>query len=245
MRAARPRARPLPILVASMRKDIFDDRHEAGRLLAERLAHLREEKPIVLALPRGGVPVGFEVARALQAPLDVILVRKIGVPGQPELALGAVVDGVRAQTIVNRELMDMLGISEAYLHEQTEKQLAEIDRRRKLYVGDRPYLDVGGRTVIVVDDGIATGSTVLAALKAVRQAKPRRIVLAVPVAPPETVEELSEQVDKVVCLMTPGWFGAIGRFYADFHQLSDAEVVDYLVARAPKKGTLAETKPAE
>ncbi len=228
-----------------MRKDIFDNRHEAGRLLAERLAHLREEKPIVLALPRGGVPVGFEVARALQAPLDIILVRKIGVPGQPELALGAVVDGARAQTVINHEVMDMLGVSESYLREQTRKQLAEIDRRRTLYVGDRPYLDIAGRTVIVVDDGIATGSTVLAALKAVQRAKPRRIVLAVPVAPPETVKELREQVDEVVCLMTPGWFGAIGRFYADFHQLTDAEVVDYLAVRGTKNAILAETKPAE
>ncbi len=228
-----------------MRKDIFDNRHEAGRLLAERLAHLREEKPIVLALPRGGVPVGFEVARALQAPLDIILVRKIGVPGQPELALGAVVDGARAQTVINHEVMDMLGVSESYLREQTRKQLAEIDRRRTLYVGDRPYLDIAGRTVIVVDDGIATGSTVLAALKAVRRAKPRRIVLAVPVAPPETIKELHEQVDEVVCLMTPAWFGAISRFYTDFHQVSDGEVVDYLAVRAPKNATLAETKPAE
>ena len=218
-----------------MTTDIFDDRHQAGRRLAERLEHLREESPIVLALPRGGVPVGFEIARALEAPLDVILVRKIGAPAQPELALGAVVDGARAQTIVNEEVMEMLGVSEAYLREQTERQLMEIDRRRGLYLGDRPYLDVEDRSVIVVDDGIATGSTVQAALKAVRLAKPRRIVLAVPVAPPETIEALSKQVDEVVCLMTPAWFGAISRFYIDFHQIGDDEVVDYLAALAPKE----------
>ncbi len=228
-----------------MRQDIFDNRHEAGRLLAERLTHLRKEKPIVLALPRGGVPVGFEIARALDAPLDVILVRKIGVPAQPELALGAVVDGTRAQTVINHEVMDTLGISEAYLREQAEKQLAEIDRRRTLYLGDRPYLDITGRTVIVVDDGIATGATVLAALKAVGRAKPKRTVLAVPVAPPDTVKELSEQVDEVVCLMTPAWFGAISRFYIDFHQISDDEVVDYLAVCAPETASPSEAKPAE
>ncbi len=228
-----------------MKKDIFDDRHEAGRLLAQRLAHLGEEKPIVLSLPRGGVPVGFEIAKLLKAPLDVILVRKIGVPGQPELALGAVVDGTRAHTIVNHELMDTLGISEDYLRQQTENQLAEIDRRRKIYLGDRPYLHISGRTVIVVDDGIATGSTVLAALEAVRRADPQRIVLAVPVAPPESIKQLSEQVDEVVCLMTPAWFGAISRFYIDFHQISDDEVVAYLTARAPENATSAATPPAE
>ncbi len=142
------------------------------------------------------------------------------------------VDGARAQTIVNHELMEMLGVSDAYLSEQTARQLEEIDRRRGLYLGDRPYLDIEGRCVIVVDDGIATGSTVQAALKAVRLAKARRIVLAVPVAPPETIEALSEQVDEVVCLMTPSWFGAISRFYIDFHQIGDDEVVDYLTTLA-------------
>ncbi len=228
-----------------MRTDIFDDRHQAGQLLAERLGHLREQNPIVLALPRGGVPVGFEIARALGAPLDVILVRKIGAPAQPELALGAVVDGARAQTIVNHEVMEMLGVPEAYLREQTQRQLEEIDRRRGLYLGNRPYLDIEDRSVIVVDDGIATGSTVQAALKAVRLAKARRIVLAVPVAPPETIETLSEQVDEVVCLMTPEWFGAISRFYVDFHQVGDDEVVDYLTtlaarAAAPEHAKLGE-----
>lgn len=228
-----------------MRTDIFDDRHQAGRLLAERLGHLQEENPIVLALPRGGVPVGFEIARALKAPLDVILVRKIGAPAQPELALGAVVDGARAQTIINEEVREMLGVPEAYLREQTQRQLEEIDRRRGLYLGDRPYLDIEDRSVIIVDDGIATGSTVQAALKAVRLARPRRIVLAVPVAPPETIEALGEQVDEVVCLMTPGWFGAISRFYLDFHQIGDDEVVDYLAAVAPEKGAPEPANPVE
>ncbi len=223
--------------------DVFYDRHEAGRLLAQKLAHLRDQKPIVLALPRGGVPVGFEIAKALQAPLDVVLVRKIGVPTQPELALAAVVDGERARTSVNRELMEIFGLSEDYLAEQTEKQLAEIDRRRKLYVGDRPYLQVVGRTVIVVDDGIATGATVSAALEALRHAKPRRIALAVPVAPQETVRELGKKVDELVCLMTPALFGAISRFYVDFHQIGDDEVVNYLATLAPETASSEKAEP--
>jgi putative phosphoribosyl transferase len=228
-----------------MKRGIFDDRHQAGRLLAQRLVHLSEQKPIVLALPRGGVPVGFEIAKVLKAPLDVILVRKIGVPGQPELALGAVVDGTRPHTIVNHELMDSLEISEDYLCQQTEKQLAEIDRRRTMYLGDRPYLRISGRTVIVVDDGVATGATVLAALEAVRRAKPQHIVLAVPVAPPPSVKELSEQVDELVCLLAPAWFGAISRFYIDFHQIGDDEVVAYLAAGGPENAAPAEIKQAE
>jgi putative phosphoribosyl transferase len=228
-----------------MEKDIFDDRHEAGRLLARRLVHLRGENPVVLALPRGGVPVGVEIAKLLKAPLDVILVRKIGVPGQPELALGAVVDGARGHIVVNREVMAMLGISETYLDQQRERQLAEIERRRTLYLGDRPYLDVEDRTVIVVDDGIATGSTVLAAVQAVKQAKPRRVVLAVPVAPAETMRELSEQVDEAVCLMTPARFGAISRFYVDFRQLSDEEVVGYLAAGVPENASSAGAESTE
>lgn len=223
----------------------FIDRHEAGRLLAEKLLHLRDQKPIVLALPRGGVPVGFEIARALQAPLDVILVRKIGVPTQPELALGAVVDGERARTSVNRELMEVFGLSEDYFAEQTEIQLAEIDRRRKLYLGDRPYLQVVGRTVIIVDDGIATGATVSAALDAVRHEKPRWIVLAIPVAPRETVKELSQKVDELVCLKMPAMFGAISRFYIDFHQIGDEEVVNYLATLAPVTAASGEATPGE
>lgn len=223
--------------------DSFYDRHEAGRLLAEQLGHLREQKPIVLALPRGGVPVGFEIAKALEAPLDVILVRKIGVPTQPELALGAVVNGERAQTSVNRELMEFFDLSEDYVAQEAQKQLAEIERRRKLYLGERPYLQVVGRTVIVVDDGIATGATVSAALDALRRAKPRRIVLAVPVAPRETVRELRQKVDEVVCLMTPAVFGAISRFYMDFHQIGDEEVVNCLSSLAPEAAASPESEP--
>lgn len=228
-----------------MRKEVFADRHEAGRLLAQRLVHLRGENPVVLALPRGGVPVGLEIARRLKAPLDVILVRKIGVPGQPELALGAVVDGARARTVVNRELMETLGISADYLGQESERQLAEIERRRKLYLGDRPYLEVRDRTVIVVDDGIATGSTVRAAIQAVRQAGPRRVVLAAPVAPLDTIQELGAQVDEAACLMTPACFGAISRFYLDFHQISDQEVMDYLTASAVERTNSTRTEAGE
>src|SRR5262245_27719075 len=149
---------------------MFANRRSAGRELSQRLHHLRDEKPVVLALPRGGVPVGFEIASALDAPLDIVLVRKIGVPWPPELALGAVVDGANPQILINRNLAAELGIDESYIDRETARQLDEIERRRKLYLGGRPPAPLAGRTVIVVDDGIATGSTVRTALRAIRNA---------------------------------------------------------------------------
>jgi putative phosphoribosyl transferase len=214
---------------------VFADRSEAGRQLAQRLARFKTERPLVLALPRGGVPVGFEVARALGAPLDLILVRKIGAPFQPELAIGAVVDGDQAETVLNRELVERLQIPEGYLEHERARQLEEIERRRRLYAAGRPRVGVADRTAIVVDDGIATGATMEAALHAARRAGPRRLVLAVPVAPPETIERLRPQVDAIECLITPGDLGAIGMFYADFRQLSDSEVVE-LLERAEAQG---------
>jgi putative phosphoribosyl transferase len=219
---------------------VFADRTEAGRQLAERLARFKTEQPLVLALPRGGVPVGFEVAQALDAPLDLILVRKIGAPMQPELAIGAVVDGDQPETVLNRDLVDDLQISERYLEGERARQLEEIERRRRLYGSGRAKIEVRDRTAIVVDDGIATGATMEAALHAVRRAGPRRLVLAVPVAPPETIARLRPQVDEIECLMMPEYLGAIGMFYADFRQLSDGEVVALLERAAARNAGAGE-----
>ncbi len=207
---------------------MFADRRAAGRQLAARLHHLRQDAPLVLALPRGGVPVGFEVARELDAPLDTLLVRKIGVPWQPELALGAVVDGAEPQVLINEDLASELAIEQSYITSETARQLSEIERRRKVYFGDKPPLPLAGRMVIVVDDGIATGSTVRAALRAVRKAGARRIVLAVPVAPEDTIEQLRAEVDDIVCLSTPSPFIAVGAHYGEFLQLADADVIALL-----------------
>jgi putative phosphoribosyl transferase len=213
---------------------MFENRKSAGRALARRLEHMRGEEPVVLALPRGGVPVGFEVATALGAPLDLVLVRKIGVPWQPELALGAVVDGADPQLVYDYRLAAELNVPADYLEQERARQLAEIERRRKLYFGDRPPVPVRGRTVIVVDDGIATGSTVRAALRALRKAGVARLVLAVPVGPPDTIELLSNEVDGIVCLETPSPFFAIGEHYADFRQTSDDEVIALLQRAASR-----------
>jgi putative phosphoribosyl transferase len=209
----------------------FIDRADAGRRLAGKLAHLKDRRPIVLGLPRGGVAVGFEIARALDAPLDVVLVRKIGVPWQPELALGAVSDGAVAETFIDAALAKQLPLPERYVEEEAARQLEEIERRRAVYCAGRPPLDIKDRTAIVVDDGIATGATMRVALRAARRRAPARLVLAVPVAPPETLAELGQEVDEAVCLDTPPMLGAIGFYYRDFHQMSDAEVTDML-ARA-------------
>jgi putative phosphoribosyl transferase len=211
----------------------FTDRADAGRRLAGKLAHLKDRRPIVLALPRGGVAVGFEIARALDAPLDIVLVRKIGVPWQPELALGAVSDGAQADTFIDAALAKELPLPERYVEEETARQLAEIERRRGIYCAGRPPLDIKGQTAIVVDDGIATGATMRVALRAVRRRAPARLVLAVPIAPPDTLAELAMEADEAVCFDTPDMLGAIGFYYRDFHQMSDAEVTDML-ARASR-----------
>jgi putative phosphoribosyl transferase len=183
-------------------------------------------------LPRGGVAVAFEIAQALVAPLDIVLVRKIGVPWQPELAVGAVTDGAAPETFIDRDLAASLGIPESYLQEETARQLAEIERRRETYCAGRPRPQISGRTAIVVDDGIATGATMRVALQAIQRQRPARLVLAVPVAPPETLAALGEVADETVCVQTPIGLGAIGLYYRDFHQMSDPEVTD-LLARAP------------
>ncbi|KAA5602665.1 phosphoribosyltransferase [Blastochloris sulfoviridis] len=210
----------------------FIDRIDAGRQLAKALAPLKDEHPVMLALPRGGVPVAAEIAAALAAPLDLILVRKIGVPFEPELAMAAVVDGPSPIVVRNDDVIAKLAIGEAEFARARDSELAEIERRRKRYLGDRAHPDLAGRTVIVVDDGIATGATVRAALQATRQRNPAKLVLAVPVAPPQALEALRGEVDEIVCLETPEPFGAIGFFYDDFRQVSDAEVIE-LLARHP------------
>jgi putative phosphoribosyl transferase len=207
---------------------LFNDRREAGRLLAGRLLHLKDNSPVVLALPRGGVPVGFEVARALAAPLDVVLVRKIGAPHNQEFAAGAITDGEHPTVVIDQHLVRRLEISSAYLDEAKTAALAEIERRRHVWLGDRPAVDISGRTAIVVDDGIATGATMRAALQATRARKPARVVLAVPVAAPDSLDALRREADDVICLDAPDSFMAVGQFYRHFPQLRDAEVTALL-----------------
>ena len=216
----------------------FANRAEAGRALAQRLTETPLEAPIVvLALPRGGVPVAAEVARALGADLDLILVRKIGAPFQPELAVAAVVDGDPPEIVVDDETSALCGVDRHYIDAQAQSELREIERRRRVYLGSRTPVDVAGATVIVVDDGIATGTTMRAALRALRNRRPKRLVLAVPVAPPETLASLRSEVDEVVCLSRPSPFHAIGLHYTDFHQVSDDEVLAALnSAKRPQPG---------
>ena len=209
----------------------FTDRTEAGRALAQRLSRMSLPPPIVvLALPRGGVPIGAEVARALNAPLDLLLVRKIGAPWQPELAVAALVDGQPPDIVVDDETVAMTGVDREYIDTQARLQMHEIERRRRVYLHGRAPVSVEGATVIVVDDGIATGTTVRAALKALRRRKPARLVLAVPVAPSDTLAALRAEVDDIVCLAEPYPFHAIGLHYRDFHQVGDDEVLAALVA---------------
>lgn len=217
---------------ASVTTQMFSDRGDAGRRLAQRLLHLRASRPVVLALPRGGVPVGFEIARALDAPLDLVLVRKIGVPWQPELALGAVADGGDPEVLIDWNLVAELAIAEDYIAAETARQIAEIERRRRAYGAGRAPLEIAGRPAIVVDDGIATGATMQVALTATRRRNPSRLILAVPVAAEDTLARLRPAVDEVACLETPADLGAIGFFYRDFHQMSDAEVSDFLTRAA-------------
>ena len=216
-------------------RPLFAGRKEAGRLLAARVAALRLRDPVVYALPRGGVPVAAEVADALHAPLDLVLVRKIGAPGQPELALGAVVDGDAPETVLNPHIVAATGATEAFVEAARRRELAEIERRRTRYLAGHPPVDLAGRDAVVVDDGIATGATARAALHALRRRGAARLVLATPVAPADTLEELRGEADEIVCLFVPAPFFGIGAFYRDFHQLTDDEVVDLLAARSPPR----------
>ena len=204
---------------------LFADRKDAGRKLAAALANFRGQDCLVLALPRGGVPVAAEVALALHAPLDILLVRKIGAPHQPEFAIGAVIDGGAPVIVRNPELIRLSGTTEKQFEMICSQQLNEIERRRNLYLrGYRP-MSPTDRVAIIIDDGIATGATMRAALQATRMRHPKKLVLATPVAAPDTLESLRGEVDEVVCLESPENFGAVGRFYADFEQTTDEEVV--------------------
>ncbi|HET8711513.1 MAG TPA: phosphoribosyltransferase [Spongiibacteraceae bacterium] len=212
---------------------MYKDRDDAGMQLAERLRSLQLHKPIVLALPRGGVPIGYTIAEALHAPLDVVLVRKIGAPFQKELAIGAVTDGDPPYVFIDRQMIAMMGVSESYIEEETRRQIAEIERRRSRYGVLTPPPSLEGCTAVVVDDGIATGATVRVALQSLRQRKPAAIVLAVPVAAADSLADLQTQVDRVVCLSTPDYFPGVGAFYRDFTQVDDTVVID-LLQRARK-----------
>lgn len=208
----------------------FPDRRAAGRLLAESLLHLRETEPVVLALPRGGVPVAYEVALALEAPLDLVLVRKLGAPGFAELGLGAVVDGPEPQRVLNEDVIRSVQPPADWIERQTQQQLAEIARRRSAYLGGHTAPVRRDRCLIVVDDGIATGGTIRASLKALRRESARRLVVATPVAPPDVLATLRQEADEVVCLLVPEPFGSVGQYYEDFQQTTDAEVVQLLAA---------------
>jgi predicted phosphoribosyltransferase len=207
---------------------------QAGRLLAEEVARRGYADAIVLGLPRGGIPVAAEVAAALKAPLDVILVRKIGAPIQPELAMGAVVDGDAPEFVRNEDVIRELGITDQEFQQEAQRQLRVIEARRALWVAGRARAPVKDKTVIIVDDGIATGATIRASVHALRKQGPKQIVVATPVAPPDTVEALRQEADDVVCLETPMYFGAIGLFYLDFSQVSDAEVTAILNRTSPQ-----------
>jgi predicted phosphoribosyltransferase len=211
--------------------------------LAEALIKHKHQQPVVLALPRGGVPVAAEVAEALDAPLDLVLVRKIGVPFQPELAMGAVADGPEPIVVRNDYVIRTANIGEAQFKEACDVELAEIERRRARYLGGRERVDVAGRTAIVVDDGVATGATTRAALRAVRARHPKTLVLAVPVAPTDSLATLRDEVDELVCLEDYQAFGAIGLYYLDFRQVSDDEVVATL-ARFPVGTAAGSQAPA-
>jgi predicted phosphoribosyltransferase len=221
----------------------FANRAEAGRKLAVALTRYKREPVVVLALPRGGLPVAREIALALDAPLDLLIVRKIGVPFQPELAMGAVADGPQPLTVRNPEVIRMAGVTEAEFEAARQRELEEVARRRRLYLGGRPHPDLAGRIAIIVDDGIATGATTRAALQAARKQGVRSVVLAVPVAPTSSLEELRAEADDIVCLEDHEFFGAIGNFYLDFDQVSDDEV-KAILAEVPAVVPAGASRPA-
>lgn len=212
----------------------FVDRMEAGRRLGKALAAYEDQHPIILALPRGGVPVAGEIAAMLGAPLDLVLVRKIGVPLQPELAMGAVADGPEPLVVRNEDVIALSGVDRREFNRVRDQELAEIARRRQRYLGKRPHPDLNGQVAIVVDDGVATGATTKAALRAVRMQNPKKLVLAVPVAPTDTLSQLKKEADEIVCLEDYEPFGAIGAFYADFNQVSDEQVTQILARFPPQ-----------
>lgn len=215
---------------------VFRDRSQAGQLLARRLRrYAGRDDVIVLALPRGGVPVAYAIASALNVPLDVFVVRKLGVPGEEELAMGAIASG--GVRVLSRELIEELGLTDEDVERVAARELAELQRRERVFRGDRPFPDLEGKTVIIVDDGIATGATMRAAIRAVRAHRPARVSVAVPVGAPQALEALQDEADELICLLSPEVLMGIGAWYQDFSQLSDAEVMAYL--RRSRTGTHA------
>jgi len=211
-----------------MRRRIFADRAEAGLLLAERLAQMQLARPLVLALPRGGVPVGAVIATRLHAPLDIVFVRKLGAPDQPELAIGAVADGSEPEIVLNTELVALLNLDEDYVATAAKRELAIIEWRRREWAPLRPAVDAAGHTVIVVDDGVATGMTMQAALRQQMRRQPARLIAAAPVAAREAAAMLKREANDVVCLLRPRNFGSVGSFYRSFVQVTDEEVAAQL-----------------
>jgi len=214
---------------------IFTNRQEAGRVLAEHLEKYADrEDVIVLGVPRGGVPVAFEVAAALHVPMDIFVLRKLGVPGHEELAFGAIGSG--GVRVLNTDVVNKLGVSEGEIAAATKKETQELERRERLYRGNRPPLNVERYTVILIDDGIATGASLRAAIQAIRKLKPAALVVATPVAPRNTVHSLRHEVDELVCTKIPDPFYGVGQFYEDFSQVSDEEVIELLKrARHPRE----------
>ena len=214
---------------------MFTDRKEAGRKLLERLPPLDPKTTVILALPRGGLPVADVIADALKVPLDIALVRKVGFPGQPELAIAAVTDGDDPQITVNADMARRAGMDDAQIRRLAERELPEIKRRRQVYLKGRAPISLVGKTVVVVDDGIATGATMRAALSLVRATRPKRLIAAIPVAPPDTIAEIELDCDEVICLESPSNFRAVGLHYGHFDQVSDATVVDILDRHVHKR----------
>jgi putative phosphoribosyl transferase len=226
------------------RAERFANRSDAGRRLAAAVVPLGLQRPLVLALPRGGVPVAYEVALALDAPLDVLFVRKLGSPGHPELGLGAVVDGQHPQRILNERVMEMVRPSAAYLEEEERRQLEVIAERKARLRRERPGEPIEGRSVVLVDDGIATGGTARAALRALSRSGAARTVLAVPVAPPESLAEMPLAPEDIVCLLAPPDFTAVGAYYDDFSQTGDEEVAELLERAARRAGPSGSGSPS-